>query len=189
MGAATKINLQSETILEGSPRRNLRSFPFYESENTNYHMNDCNFSHDRVYRYSLTHKWKTLFPGKAITWIGLNPSTADELELDRTLKRIKSFSTLWGYNTFHMLNLFAFRATDPEIMKKQPDPVGPDNDRCLSGFCSKSKCIVAVWGNHGNHIDRSETVLNSILKDFERARLPSSSNVVLLGGPIATARS
>src|SRR4051794_1235729 len=86
-------------------------------------------SDDRVYRYSLSRTWS---PTKgAVTFIGLNPSTADENELDPTLRRIVGFAHAWGYGTFHMANLFAFRATDPVAMRAAPEPVGPDNDEHL----------------------------------------------------------
>jgi hypothetical protein len=54
----------------------------------------------------------------------LNPSTADENKLDPTLTRIKNFSISFGYNTFYMLNIFAFRATDPKVMLNEKFPIG-----------------------------------------------------------------
>jgi hypothetical protein len=91
-------------------------------------------------------------------WIALNPSTADEQTLDPTLKRIKDFSSRWGYNGFHMLNLFAFRATDPKVMKKADDPIGPENDKYLLQFCSESARVIACWGDHGTHMARASKV-------------------------------
>jgi hypothetical protein len=44
-----------------------------------------------------------------------------------------------------MLNLFAFRATEPSTMKAQPDPVGPDAAHG-SGSVSPTACSV----EHGN---------------------------------------
>ena len=77
--------------------------------------NICAFSPDRVYRYTLLHSWADMLSPelKTIAWIALNPSTADENQLDPTLRRIRVFSAAWGYNSFMMLNAFAFRATDP----------------------------------------------------------------------------
>ncbi len=111
-------------------------------------MNTCHFSTNRAYRYTLQHRWND---GPTIAWVGLNPSTADENVLDPTLRRVKDFSHRWGYGSFIMLNLFAFRATDPEVMKAHPEPVGPDNDyHILKNLVGISQ-IVACWGQHGKH--------------------------------------
>jgi len=116
------------------------------------------FSPDRRYRYSLRHRWADLFAEKAICWIGLNPSTAKEDTLDPTLNRIKGFSTAWGYNCFFMLNLFAFRSTDPRDMMLADDPVGPDNDRLLIETAHRCGVVVAAWGVHGEYQDRANQV-------------------------------
>lgn len=63
------------------------------------------------YRYSL--EWPTGIKGPPIAWVGLNPSTATEYELDPTLRRIRNYSRAWGFGRFVMLNVFPYRATDP----------------------------------------------------------------------------
>ena len=47
--------------------------------------NECVFSADRRHRYSLIHRINPLLGDSLILWIGLNPSTADESQLDPTL--------------------------------------------------------------------------------------------------------
>jgi hypothetical protein len=49
-------------------------------------QNECVFSADRRYRYVLKHTWEPLFP-KLCTWIGLNPSIADEQQLERVFEK------------------------------------------------------------------------------------------------------
>ena len=120
--------------------------------------NDCVFSPDRRYRYTLHHRWAELFTEKCVMWIGLNPSTADEQKLDPTLTRIKGFTTAWGYNAFVMTNLFAFRATDPKIMMAEPEPIGADNDRMLAETARRCGMVVAAWGVGGDHLARAEQV-------------------------------
>jgi len=124
--------------------------------------NPCTFSPCRRYRYTLEHHWDELMPRKRIMWIGLNPSTADERKLDNTLMRVKGYSTRWGYNCFVMTNLFAFRATEPDDMKREADPVGPDNDDVLIRLAQESGHIIACWGNHGVHRDRNRLVLDML---------------------------
>lgn len=122
--------------------------------------NECVFSNDRRHRYTLIHRWDELLnPDHGVAWICLNPSTADEHQLDPTLRRIRDFSATWGYSYFVMLNLFAWRATQPADMKAAADPVGPDNDRWISHWSRRVDRVMLGWGEHGAHNDRATQVL------------------------------
>lgn len=121
--------------------------------------NECVFSPDRRYRYTLIHRWDELLnPSHGIAWICLNPSTADENQLDPTLRRIRDFSANWGYSFFVMLNLFAWRATIPADMKRAADPVGPENDRWIQHWSQKVDRVMVGWGEHGTHLSRDRHV-------------------------------
>jgi hypothetical protein len=87
-------------------------------------------SPDRLYRYTLERVWALDRPKCA--FIGLNPSTADESRLDPTLRRCVRFADSWGYGSFVMLNVFAFRTTQPLGLLLANDPVGPANWMWLS---------------------------------------------------------
>jgi Protein of unknown function (DUF1643) len=50
-----------------------------------------------------------------------------------------------------MLNLFAYRATDPHVLKSVADPVGPDNDRHLLEVCRQAALVVCCWGADGEY--------------------------------------
>lgn len=91
-------------------------------------------------------------------FIGLNPSTADEVKDDPTIRRCVAFAKDWGYNALCMTNLFAFRATDPAVMLAAPDPVGPDNDRHLVNLSRGAGVIVAAWGTNGAFLGRDREV-------------------------------
>ena len=124
--------------------------------------NECVFSGDRRHRYTLIHRWDDLLTpstGEGIAWICLNPSTADEHQLDPTLRRIQGFSEAWGYTQFVMLNLFAWRATDPADMKAAADPVGPDNDHWIAHWAARVDRVMVGWGEHGAHLDRHRQVV------------------------------
>lgn len=105
----------------------------------------------RLYRYSLTREWGG---GKAVLFVGLNPSTANETQDDPTIRRCIAFAREWGYSRLHMANLFAFRATEPRAMMNASDPIGPDNDMHLLALADNSALTVAAWGIHGKHVDR-----------------------------------
>lgn len=116
------------------------------------------FSPCRTYRYSLWRRWGAPEQGYAM-FIGLNPSTADEVEDDPTIRRCVQFAKDWGYGALCMTNIFAFRATDPAVMKAQPEPVGPDTDAVLVALAKTAGVVVAAWGNHGSHRGRDQQVI------------------------------
>ena len=78
--------------------------------------NLCEFSPCRRYRYTLLHGADRITE-RTLCWIGLNPSTADEQQLDPTLRRIKSFTEREGFDSFCMLNVYPYRATEPKDMQ------------------------------------------------------------------------
>ena len=94
--------------------------------------------------------------------IGLNPSTADEVEDDPTLIRCMNFAKSWGYGGVCMTNLFAYRATDPNDMKAAADPVGASNNRWLTKLAREAGIVVAAWGNDGDYMDRASKIKNKI---------------------------
>ena len=110
-------------------------------------MNPCTFSPCRRYRYTLVHEWDATLP--RVMWIGLNPSTADENQLDPTLTRIRGFSQRMGYGSFVMCNLYAWRDTDPRGLLTTPDPEGPDNMRHIYGTMADVAAVVCAWGQPG----------------------------------------
>ena len=120
------------------------------------------FSEDRVYRYELWRRWGG---GDVVVFIGLNPSTADESMNDPTIRRCIGFAKDWGYGGLCMLNLFAFRATDPAVMKAADDPVGPQNDETLMRIAGAFRTtgehplVIAAWGVHGEHDARARKVM------------------------------
>lgn len=110
-----------------------------------------------LYRYSLRRQWA---PGHLVAFVGLNPSTADANIDDRTICKCRGFARRWGYSGFVMVNLFAFRATNPRVMKKAADPVGPENDAYLKHWSATTTCgLVAMWGAHGRFMERDTTVI------------------------------
>jgi len=79
--------------------------------------NLCHFSPDRRHRYALIHRWNPLFSDRSVLRIGLNPSTANEDQLDPTLTRIAAFSKREGFDRFWMAKLFGLRTPDPKEVK------------------------------------------------------------------------
>jgi hypothetical protein len=128
-------------------------------------------SPDGVYRYRLSRVWDgTKLP---LPWIMLNPSTADAEIDDPTIRRCMSFARREGAGGIEVLNLFAFRATDPKALRHASDPIGPDNDEWIREVLFPHSRVVAAWGAHGDYLGRGFAVM--------RALRESGINIVCLG--------
>lgn len=101
---------------------------------------DAVFSGCGRYRYRLTRE----LGGKlTLTVVMLNPSTADGSKDDPTIRRCKGFAKDWGYGRLVIVNLYAFRATDPREMWRMAHAdrgrphlplgniIGEDNDSAI----------------------------------------------------------
>lgn len=121
------------------------------------------FSRDRAYRYAL---WRGANNDREfrpyIMWIGLNPSTADETRDDATIRRIKRFSLDFGYGTFVMTNLFAWRETKSNELLRVMHPIGEDNDFQLLRLAADASMIIACWGTKGGYLGRDLAVLRHL---------------------------
>ena len=117
---------------------------------------------ERAYRYVLTRTWDTRRPQLAV--IGLNPSTATEHVDDPTIRRLVRFARDNTYGGIVMLNLFALRATKPEVMKRDPQPIGRLNDEAIAACCATYDTLCA-WGAHGAHLDRAR-IVTQLLRDM-----------------------
>lgn len=131
------------------------------------------FSPCRRYRYDLIRTWYGMFTKEShAVFIGLNPSTADETQDDPTVRRCIRYAKAWGHSGMHMLNIFAYRATDPKDMLMQDDPTGPSNDDVIRMICGlpSTSVVIAAWGIHGSHMDRGRQVA-SMLQNLRCLRM------------------
>ena len=120
------------------------------------------FSDCEQYRYLLTRNWGR---GPGALWVMLNPSTADESQDDPTITRCirrtmaERHPQHGPYGRLEICNLFAFRATDPAVMKAQSEPVGQDNDRVIAEALTRASLIVLAWGENGAWRNRADEVM------------------------------
>jgi hypothetical protein len=123
------------------------------------------FDTDRKYRYYL---WRTWDPScTKLIFIMLNPSTADSYVDDPTIRRCIGFAKRDGFGGIGVLNLFAYRTSNPDMLTEVDDPKGPMNKfyiETLLGLEQKGKpfhlpgpTFVAAWGTwwHTNQKKKS----------------------------------
>lgn len=113
------------------------------------------YSPDLRYRYGLTRTWS---PGDTVLFVMLNPSTATEVQNDPTVERCERRARHLGFGGFVVANIFAFRATDPKVMRTEADPIGPENDRMILEMARGAQQIICAWGTHGAHLQRGQHV-------------------------------
>jgi hypothetical protein len=104
----------------------------------------ADLSADRKFRYRLWRRWGS---GLDMAVIGVNPSTADENEDDATIRRCVGFARREGYGGLLMLNLFAYRATDPKDLERAGWPMGAANLEHIIVSCAAAGVVVAAWGD------------------------------------------
>jgi hypothetical protein len=119
------------------------------------------FSPDRKYRWTLHRIWQPTAP--LVCYVLLNPSTADETANDPTVSRCQARAINAGFGGLLVVNIFAWRSTDPAALYKVADPVGgAPNNMAIMNAARKSKLVVCGWGMHGVLQNRGEKVLELI---------------------------
>ena len=128
------------------------------------------------YRYCLGRSWDTRIP--SCVFVGLNPSTADAEKDDATIRRCISFTQRFGFGGFTMLNLYAFRATDPRELLTVANPIGPGNNKTFLSVSSAVNVFICAWGPPKSHYERK---LHFSRRVREVLELIAQSKVYCLG--------
>src|SRR5947208_1623160 len=87
-------------------------------------------SGDGLYRYQLLRRIAS--GRRTVLFVGLNPSTADGIHDDNTIRRCVDFAESWNFEVLLMGNLYAYRCTCPRELREVPDPIGPGNRATLT---------------------------------------------------------
>lgn len=88
--------------------------------------------------------------GPVIAYFGVNPSTADHRIDDHTVRKWTGFTKKLGGSRFIVGNLFDYRATEVEDLKRVSDPSGGlDHDRYIRQIIEEADILMPCWGNRG----------------------------------------
>ena len=101
-------------------------------------ISDCG-----LYRHLLGRRWAD---GPCVAFLLFNPSTADALKDDHTVRKGCGFAKRWGYGSMIFLNLWGLRSTDPRAVARAEEPVGSKNDLILLKALGEVQRLVCAWG-------------------------------------------
>lgn len=125
-------------------------------------IKDAKFSECGQYRYWLSRIWDYSKP--CVMCIGLNPSTANGIDDDTTITNLSKLLMELGYGGFYMANLFAYISTDPNELRKCPDPL-KQTDYYLKWVSNQVQDVIFCWGS----FKQAEYRAKKIIAQFPKA--------------------
>ncbi len=124
------------------------------------------------HRYILRRDW--MGDGGIVNFIMLNPSTADDVFDDATIRRCVGFSKRWGFSGLAVTNLFAYRATRPSDLKSLLATeggfriaIGEDNTAHLDREARNAKAVVCAWGDNCNVLPHRDLDVVAMLREYD----------------------
>lgn len=96
-----------------------------------------------TWRYDLTRR---IGDGPTAAIVGVNPSTADAIKDDQTIRKDLGFAARIGWGRIVKINKFAGRATDVRELRNMSDPIGPENDAHIERVIRDCDVLVFAWG-------------------------------------------
>lgn len=97
--------------------------------------------------------------------IGINPSTASPDHLDNTLKSVERIALGNGFDSFIMFNVYAQRATDPDAMERECNPMLHRENLAAFRYVLSISERPAVWAAWGAIIEKRK-YLSDCVRDM-----------------------
>jgi hypothetical protein len=100
-------------------------------------------------------------------FIGLNPSTANQLNDDPTITRLITRAVDNGYGGILAGNLYALVSSNPNaLLQPDIDTVGIKTDNYLHQMIDLSQTVLCAWGSFKPVINRASEVLKMISEPY-----------------------
>lgn len=122
------------------------------------------FSEDRKYRYALWRAW--IGNHKPLLFIGLNPSTANELKDDPTVTRMMVRASRAGFGGLLAANLYAYVSSNPDVLLDDKEVIGPETDEYLKQMIGMASRVVCGWGSFPAVAKRANPVLGMMAEAY-----------------------
>lgn len=123
------------------------------------------------HRYTLTrdvssHAADVVPPRGRVLFVMLNPSTADAEKDDPTIRKCRGFAERWGFASLEVVNLFSFRATDPDDLWRSAERNTETSDGHIIAAVERAETVVMAFGAKAKAAGRGDVV-----EDLIRRRL------------------
>lgn len=116
------------------------------------HRTKAWYSDDERYRFDLQWRWGD---GRLLVGWLLNPSTATEIVLDPTVRRIMVQADTLELDGFRIINLYALRSSEATPALRETAAIQETNEgfivEVLSEAARNGWPILAGWGEDGRH--------------------------------------
>ena len=129
---------------------------------TLFQQSEAHFSACEKFRYWLRRDWDlTKAP---ISFLMLNPSTADEMVNDPTIERCQRRAITMGYGSMIIVNLFPFRMTDSKLLNTVDNLLGDaaQADGAILRAVELAEITVCGWGKHTLAAPRAQHIMTLI---------------------------
>lgn len=114
------------------------------------HRTEALFSDDDMFRFNL--KWRWAEGKLLVAWL-VNPATATEIVLDKSVMRIMHEAKKLDLAGFIIINLYAYRSTKFKEMPPETAGSRRQNEQCireiLADAAHEGWPVVAAWGEDG----------------------------------------
>lgn len=122
------------------------------------HGNVACFDRSVTYRFLLTRKLLRSQFGRSrsgiVTFVVLNPSTANEGKNDPTMDRCVDFGSDWGFQSLYVINLSPLMEPDAKAMARHrpPPEVSVLNAAFIRAGIRRSSAVVVAYGARGTTV-------------------------------------
>lgn len=126
---------------------------------------DAILSPDEQHRYLLMRWWDPPTSShEPLVAVGLNPSTADALTDDPTVRVLTGLARELGFAGLLLANLYSYRATDPKQLPRDAQARnGPEADHWLRWCLKRHRTVLCCWGAGALDDGRDQAVYDMIV--------------------------
>ncbi|MCG7337162.1 DUF1643 domain-containing protein [Sporosarcina sp. ACRSM] len=122
------------------------------------------YSEYQNYRYSLTKIWDEDKPKAA--FIGINPSDATELLMDKTVMNLTNYLIQNGYGQVEIVNLFAYRSKKQDGLKNRKENDELHNVEFIRKALEDSQLIIVGWGRDADGKAKYKEAINNVKREL-----------------------
>ncbi len=117
---------------------------------------------------------------KMLACLGVNPSTAEPEQLDRTLESVRRIAAHNGYDGWLMWNVSSQRTTNPKGLAAEPDYEMHARNLAYIMQSGSDYSISHLWLAYGNNIEQ-QSYLQVFLQDILTILIPFELQYKMIG--------